>query len=120
MAVELVWRHPDRREVALALYVTMRMVHVPGWRHVVVAVEPDGHTWCGVELAADCREHDARDWSTLLHRRYRVGTTMGELVADPLRYRELYVDGGVAQILNEVEREQVRREELRRRAREGR
>lgn len=120
MPVELVWRHTDRREVEQALYVMLRMVHVHGWRRLVVAVEPDRHTWLAVSLSPDASEEDARDWSRLLDKRYRRDVAIDELIADPLRFREIYVDGGVGQLLDEVERQQLERERLKREARDGR
>lgn len=119
MAASCVWRHPERREVLLALYVQLRMAHVRGWAHLLVAQEPRGATWLAVTLAPTCGEEDARDWSRLLPARYRVPTTPDELMAEPRRFSELYMDAGVQAFLREHERELERAEETRWRWRQG-
>jgi len=103
--------------VELALYVTMRIVHVGGWRRVVVAIERRGAAWCAVELAAGAREDDAATWARTFDRRYRVATSIAELTAEPLRFSELYVDGGVGALLDEVERQLAEKDRLMREAR---
>lgn len=120
MAVQLVWRHPSRREVELVLYVTMRMVHLRGWRRIVVAVERDEHTWLAIELAPETSEADAKAWATTLENRYRRKETIDELLAMAGRWNQLYVDGGVGAFLNGYERQMERDEETRRRARDER
>lgn len=120
MAVQLVWRHPQRREVEMVLYVTMRMVHLRGWRRVVVAVERSEHTWLAVELAPETSEADAKAWSTTLPNRYRRTETIDELLALAGQWNELYVDGGVRGFLNGYERQMERDEETRRRGRDER
>ena len=117
MAVAFTWRHTSRREVEIALYVALRMVHLPGRSLLAVLCEPDGHTWCCVELAAAASEADARDWSQLLERRYRVDVTADELLATPWRFSEVYLNAGVGALLNDVERQQVERDRLMREAR---
>lgn len=117
MAVELAWRHPDRREVEIRLYVALRMVHLRGWRRLVVCCAFQGPVFVGVELAPETPEDDAQAWAALFHRRYRVPMTVDELTADASRWSELYRDGGVGAFLNGYAREQERMEELRRRAR---
>jgi hypothetical protein len=117
LSVQLVWRHPERREVELALYVQMRMMHVGGWRRVVVAIEPAGAAWCAVELAPNAGEDDARTWAVLFEPRRRVATTIDELLSRATTFREIYIDGGVGALLNEVERQQIERERLKREAR---
>lgn len=119
MALQFVWRHPDRREVERTLYVQLRMVHVRGWAHLLAAQEPRGHTWAAVELAPTAGEEDARDWALLFARRYRVETTIEALLAEPRRFSELYLDGGVQAFLRGHERELERPAETRRRWREG-
>lgn len=91
--------------------VQLRMMHIGGWRHLVVAQETPGKTWLAVEMAATAREDDARDWSTLLPARYRVETTIDALISEPWRYSELYIDAGVGPLLNRVEWEQYKRRE---------
>jgi hypothetical protein len=91
VAVQLVWRHPQRREVEMVLYITMRMVHLRGWRRVVVADDL-----------------------------YRRTETIEELLAMAGQWNELYVDGGVAGFLGAYERQMERDEETRRRARDQR
>jgi hypothetical protein len=120
VAVQLVWRHPERREAELALYVAFRMVRVPGWRHLLVAMDRRDAAWVGIELAPNARENDARDWAGLFHERYRVEATIEELLADPRRFKELYIDGGVGAFLNEYERWVEAREQERRRLRDER
>ena len=72
------------------LYVTMRMVHLRGWRRLVVACERTGHTWLGVELAPET--HGAAE---LTHE--PGGGLLGALArkdawqALPRRYRALVV-----------------------------
>lgn len=102
----------------MVLYVTMRMVHLRGWRRLVVACERSGHTWLAIELAPETSEADAQAWAQTFDRRYRVEMTMDALVAAPLRWSELYVDGGVGAFLNGYERQMERDEETRRRGRE--
>lgn len=99
------------------MYVMVRMVHVRGWRRLAVAIERDGHAWCGVELDPACREDDAREWSQLFERRYRRHVSLDELLAEPWRFEEIYLGGGIRVLLNEVERQQVERERLKREAR---
>jgi hypothetical protein len=120
VAVQLVWRHPQRREVEMVLYITMRMVHLRGWRRVVVAVERDEHTWLGVELAPETSEDNAKAWAATLDDRYRRTETIEELLAMAGQWNELYVDGGVAGFLGAYERQMERDEETRRRARDQR
>jgi hypothetical protein len=117
VAVEFVWRHPDRREVALALYVALRMANVGGWRHLVVCDGARTGCYCGVELAPDASEEAAHTWARLFEPRYRVNLTIADLLQDAGRFEELYIDGGVRVVLNAVEEDQRRRDELRRRAR---
>jgi hypothetical protein len=117
MALQLVWRHPDRHEVENALYVMLRMVHVRGWQRLAVLCERDGHTWCCVELTPACSEADARDWSQLFDRRHRRDVAIDELLADPWRFPEIYLNGGVGPLLDEVERQQLERDRLKREAR---
>ncbi len=119
MAAACVWRHPERREVLLTLYVQLRMVHVRGWLHLLVAQEPRGSTWLAVTLAPSCSEEDARDWSRVLPVRYRVETTAEALLSEPRRFSELYMDAGVQAFLREHERELERAVETRRRWRKG-
>ena len=117
MAVQLVWRHPSRREVELVLYVTMRMVHLRGWRRLVVACERSGHTWLGIELAPETSEADAQAWASTLDKRYRRPESIEELLQLAGTWKELYVDGGVGAFLNGYERQMERDEETRRRGR---
>lgn len=117
LALQLVWRHPDRREVELVLYVTMRMVHLRGWRRVVVACERTGHTWLAVQLAPEASEADALAWSQTLDARYRRPETIEDLLALAGTWSELYVDGGVGTFLNAHERQMERDEETRQRGR---
>lgn len=119
MALTYVWRHPERREVLLTLYVQLRMAHVRGWSHLLVAQEPRGVTWLAVTLAPTCGEEDARDWSRALPARYRVAAAPDELLAEPRRFSELYMDAGVQAFLREHERELERAAETRRRWRDG-
>ena len=119
MAVEYCWRHPDRREVLITLYVALRMMHVPGRRRIAVLVERDGHTWCALEIAPEASERDARDWSLLFDRRYLVRTTRGELLARAQDFAEVYIDAGVAAFLAEHERQLERDAETRARWRNG-
>lgn len=120
MPVQFVWRHPDRREVEIRLYVALRMVHLRGVQRLLVGCVSRGQVFVGVELAPETPEDEARAWSTLFERRYRVAATIDELAADAGRWSELYQAGGVGAFLNGYEREQERMEELRRRARRER
>lgn len=104
----------------MVLYITLRMVHLRGWRRLVVAVEQLGATWLAVELAPEASEADAQAWAATLDGRYRVAMTLDELVSSPGRWNQLYVDGGVGAFLNGYERQMERDEETRRRAREER
>jgi hypothetical protein len=117
--LQFVWRHPDRHEVEIALYVQLRMVHVRGWRHLVVAQEPRGATWVCVEMAPETSEENARDWSSLFDARYRVPATLGDVLATPGRWSELYIDAGIARFLERHERQLERDADARRRWREG-
>lgn len=120
MGVQIVWRVPERREVEIALYVWLRMVHVAGWRRLVICCPLTGATFAGIELAEQASEADARDWARLFDRRYRTTLTLDDLLQDPARFTELYIDGGVGAFLRRYEDEQARAEALRRRAREER
>ncbi len=102
------------------LYVTMRMVHLRGWRRVVVACEQLGHVWLAVELAPETSEADAQAWAATLDRRYRRTETLEELIALAGTWNELYVDGGVGRFLDGYERQMERDEQTRRRGREQR
>jgi len=110
VAVQYVWKHPDRKEVQLQLYGQLRIAHVGGWVHLVVCCELLGRTWVGVELATTATERDARDWYGLLPPRYLVKLTIDELLAEPRRFAELYLDGGVRAFLNEREADDRMRE----------
>lgn len=113
MAIQFVWRHPRRDEAERALYVYMRMMHIGGWRHIVVCTEKGFGCYIGVEMAERAREDDARDWSQFLEKRYRVELTLEELTSEPMRWREIYIDGGVGALLNEVERMEMRAQQAR-------
>lgn len=110
MGVQYVWKHRDRRELQRQLYVWMRMAHIPGWAHLLVAVEPLGRTFFAVELAEYATERDARDWSGFLPKYNRVQTTIEEMLATPRRFGELYIDGGIGAFLNEQEADDRMRE----------
>lgn len=114
MALGFVWRHHDRREVELALYVALRMVKVGGWRRLVFAHHWRRGTYAGIELAPDASEEDAHTWSRLFATRYRVNLTIADLLADVGSFEELYIDGGLRVVLAAVEEDQRRRDELRR------
>lgn len=102
------------------LYVTMRMVHLRGWRRVVVAVERTDHTWLAVELAPETSEADAAAWASTFDKRYRRAESIEDLLAMAGTWNELYVDGGVAGFLGGYERQMERDEETRRRGRDER
>lgn len=104
----------------MVLYITMRMVHLRGWRRVVVAVERTDHTWLAVELAPETSEADAQAWAATLDARYRRTETIEDLLALAGTWNELYVDGGVRGFLNGYERQMERDEQTRRRARDER
>jgi len=114
VAVQLVWRVPQRERVAEVLYVTMRLMHVGGWRRVLVAQESRGACWCAVELDDQAREDDAATWAASFERRYRQDVTIDELMAGWQRFSEVYIDGGVGELLNQVERLRAERDNLRR------
>lgn len=116
-AVQFVWQRRERRDLEIALYVMLRHMHVAGWRHLLVAGSLLGPWFLGVEMSPDAREDDAHTWAALMDGRYRVETTIADLLAEPTRFTELYIDGGVAAFLAGYERELERMEELRRRAR---
>ncbi|MBF6606945.1 MAG: hypothetical protein IVW53_15365 [Chloroflexi bacterium] len=111
MALQFTWKHPDRHEVELALCVHVRMMHIRGWQHLVVAQQWRGATWVAVEMAPHAREDDARDWSQLLPARYRVETTIEALIGEPWNFSELYIDAGIGPLLSRVEWEQYKRRE---------
>ncbi len=101
----------------MVLHITMRMVHLRGWRRVVVAVEQLGHVWLGVELAPLASESDAQAWAATLERRYRRSESIEELLQLAGCWNELYVDGGVGRFLDGYERQMERDEQTRRRGR---
>lgn len=113
MALQYVWAHPDRHEVEELLYITLRMMHVRGWRHLVLVQPPRGRVFVGVELAPEANEENARDWSHFLAEQYRVPMTLDELLADPWRHAEVYVDAGIGALMNSVEQRHLQEERAR-------
>jgi len=120
VAVVLCWRHPDRREVEIALYVSLRMMHLGGRGRTVVLCPARGGATLALELDESASEEDAQAWASLFHRRYRIETTIEELLAGVTRYGAVYMDGGIGEFLNAYEQEQRRMEELRRKDRRER
>jgi hypothetical protein len=120
VAVQLAWRHTNRRDVEIGLYVSMRMMHLRGWQHIAVCCTVRGHVYVALELADTTPEDDAQAWATLFDRRYRIETTIAELLADVGRFSAVYIDGGVGEFLNAYEEETHRLELLRQQARQRR
>jgi hypothetical protein len=91
----------------------LRMMHVPGYRRIVVLQESYHHTWLAIEISDTASEEDARDWSSFFPARYRVQTTIEELLATPQRWSEIYIDGGVSAFLRAHELANELREQRR-------
>lgn len=85
------------------LQIQLRMMHVPGVARMVVLQESFHHTWVAIEMSEHASEEDARDWSQLFAKRYRVETTIDELLSTPQQWQEIYTGGGVGAFINSYE-----------------